>query len=466
MNLGLGADVDAAGRLVHDQDHRTGGEPFAEHHLLLVASGQLTDDLFGAPGPYAEPLDGVAGFFQNPGGIDEKAAHQPAEIGKRHVVGNGLRFDEALRATVLGYVSDAEIARRFRAGDVDGLSLDQDLAGRRWRDAEDRQRGLGAARSDETGEAEDFSPSEGQGNIAHHVSIGDIAKLQRYLAAVALLRWIELIDSTAHHQRHEAGFVDVGDVHGADMGAVAQHGDAVGESENLRHAVADIDDGNARCPELADDVHEALHVRFGKGRCRLVHDDDARLLRQRSGNLDALAIGDRETGDLLVDVEVAAVERVQKLAGAAAHHVPVDGAEPCPGRLAEEDVFGDRQFGKQQQFLVNRGDARGMGLARGRKAPRVSVHDNRAAVGLMKSSHDLDQRGFSRAILAEQGVDFAAADVEGDIGDGLDAGESLVDAAECDGRVRCRCPLSRLAARVNRRLAGHAVASPPLWTRM
>ena len=48
VDLGLGADVDAAGRLVQDQDARLGREPFAEHHLLLVAAGELADDLLDA----------------------------------------------------------------------------------------------------------------------------------------------------------------------------------------------------------------------------------------------------------------------------------------------------------------------------------------------------------------------------------------------------------------------------------
>ena len=41
-DLGLGADVDADGRLVHDEHLRHGLQPFGEQHLLLVAAGKLT----------------------------------------------------------------------------------------------------------------------------------------------------------------------------------------------------------------------------------------------------------------------------------------------------------------------------------------------------------------------------------------------------------------------------------------
>ena len=41
LDLGLGADVDAAGRLVEDQQPRLGDQPAGQQHLLLVAAGQV-----------------------------------------------------------------------------------------------------------------------------------------------------------------------------------------------------------------------------------------------------------------------------------------------------------------------------------------------------------------------------------------------------------------------------------------
>ena len=41
VDLVLGADVDAAGRLVEDEHVRSGVDPLREDHLLLVAAGQL-----------------------------------------------------------------------------------------------------------------------------------------------------------------------------------------------------------------------------------------------------------------------------------------------------------------------------------------------------------------------------------------------------------------------------------------
>ena len=51
LDLGLGADVDAARRLVEDQELRIGAEPAREQHLLLVAAGELANLLLGARRP-------------------------------------------------------------------------------------------------------------------------------------------------------------------------------------------------------------------------------------------------------------------------------------------------------------------------------------------------------------------------------------------------------------------------------
>ncbi len=43
MDLGAGADIDAARRLVEDEDSRRAHQPSAEQDLLLVAAAQPAD---------------------------------------------------------------------------------------------------------------------------------------------------------------------------------------------------------------------------------------------------------------------------------------------------------------------------------------------------------------------------------------------------------------------------------------
>ena len=50
LDLGLGADVDAAGGLVEDQQPRLGDQPAGQQHLLLVAAGEVADERPGSAG--------------------------------------------------------------------------------------------------------------------------------------------------------------------------------------------------------------------------------------------------------------------------------------------------------------------------------------------------------------------------------------------------------------------------------
>ncbi len=50
----MGADVDAARRLVEDEEARLGREPAGEDRLLLVAAGQEADRLFDVGGADVE----------------------------------------------------------------------------------------------------------------------------------------------------------------------------------------------------------------------------------------------------------------------------------------------------------------------------------------------------------------------------------------------------------------------------
>ena len=59
VDLLLGADVDAAGRLVEEEDARAGGEPLADDDLLLVAAGEGGGGLGDAGAADAEAADGV-----------------------------------------------------------------------------------------------------------------------------------------------------------------------------------------------------------------------------------------------------------------------------------------------------------------------------------------------------------------------------------------------------------------------
>ena len=162
----------------------------------------------------------------------------------------------------------------------------------------------------------------------------------------------QLVDRPADHHRDQLALVELADRRGADTGAVAQHRHAVGEREDLRQLVADIDDADALVAQHAHDRQQLLDILFDQRGGRLVHDQDARILRQGPGDLDPLPVRDRQRADAVIDVDVLALQPVQQLARALAHLRPVEPAPRGARRMAHEDVLGDRQVGEQQQLLV------------------------------------------------------------------------------------------------------------------
>ena len=86
LHLGLGADVDAAGRLVEQQHLRVQAQQPGEEHLLLVAAGQLADLLVRARRLDPQPLHEVVDDRVDLAVGDETRAREPGQCGERDVL--------------------------------------------------------------------------------------------------------------------------------------------------------------------------------------------------------------------------------------------------------------------------------------------------------------------------------------------------------------------------------------------
>ena len=74
VDLLLGADVDAARRLVDDDDARLDQHHLGEQELLLVAAGELARQQIAAPGADVEILDRLVERLLLGGPVDERSA--------------------------------------------------------------------------------------------------------------------------------------------------------------------------------------------------------------------------------------------------------------------------------------------------------------------------------------------------------------------------------------------------------
>ena len=115
VDLGLRAHVDPARRLVEEQHPRVRHQPLPQHHLLLVAAGELVHD-----GEHSRRLDAqrvelrlhlrLAGRV-----IEQAAAGEPRQRGQGHVLRDRGLQHEAVPLAVLAHQGQAGRDRLRRA---------------------------------------------------------------------------------------------------------------------------------------------------------------------------------------------------------------------------------------------------------------------------------------------------------------------------------------------------------------
>ena len=150
VDLGAGADVDAAGRLVEQQHPGAVHEPAGEHDLLLVAAGEGAGGAVGVGRPQLEGLDLLAGHRALAALVEHAAAREAGEGRERDVLEDRLLEEQALALALLGREPDAggrPPCRRSRRGAA--CRSTRDGAGGRPARAVDRLEDLGATGADE-----------------------------------------------------------------------------------------------------------------------------------------------------------------------------------------------------------------------------------------------------------------------------------------------------------------------------
>ena len=303
------------------------------------------------------------------------------------------------------------------------------------RDAEDRFENLGAARSEQAADAEDLARPDIEAHALEHAPPAAAAHLvEREIAHRENGRagaGYRIPASERHlppdHRGNDRALRQALDRGGQHALAVAQHGHAIGESDDLVQAVRGVDDRDARLRELSHDLEQGLAFRRRERGGRLVHDQDPRVERQRLGDLDQLLLADPELRDATLRVDLDA-EPLQQCARGL-HDAPVVDEGPEDQRLAaKEDVLGRGQFGNQVEFLVDDRDAGALGVLNAGEANRRALDPDLAVIVDVHAGEDLHQGRLAGAVLAHEGVDLAAPQVEVDVAQSRHAGEGFGDA--------------------------------------
>ncbi len=438
VDLVLGTHVDAARGLVEDEDFGAGEEPFAQHHLLLVAPREVERLLVHAGGADAQLLAEPLGHRVLAAAVDHAGRGDALQVGQRDVEPDVLVQHQAVALAVFGHVGQAVAHGLLHGADVDGLPVQQHLAADAPAPgaAEEAHGQLGTAGPHQAGDADYFSAPHLQVDALEEGRVGPLrvvglpaAHLEGHRADVGCARRIAVRHLAADHGLDHAVLADGrgAAVHGFHRAAVAQHGDGVGHARNLVELVRDQDAGDALALELQQQVQQGLAVVLVQAGGGLVQDQQAHLPRQRLGDFNQLLLAHAQLAHQGLGRFLQAHLAQQRLRPVVRLH-PVDDAV-ARGLVAQEDVLGDGEQGHQGQFLVDDDDAQVFAVADACEPALFAVEDDFAAVAAVRidAGQHFHQRGFACAVLAHDGVDLSGLHAQVHPVQGHHPGEGLAD---------------------------------------
>ena len=309
-------------------------------------------------------------------------------------------------------------------------------------DAEDRAHDLRAPGSHEPGEGDDLTGSHVEGDALELPGAAEIAHAEDDLADLGRHLREQVGDLAADHPADDLGRVDVGHRGRGDRRAVAHDGDGVAHLEDLVEAVADVDHATTLVAQPSGDLEQPGHLGIRQRRARLVHDDDARVDRQRLDDLDHLLVGDRqsarEPAGIEVDAEVGEEDR-----GVLDHLRPVH--DPAAARLSPDvDVLGEREVGEERGLLVDDRDALLAGRARIALVEGAAVELDGPGIQGVQTREGLHQGGLPGPVLAEQPDHLPGVDHERGVVERLHTAEALVGALDAEELTGHANPDSRV----------------------
>ena len=430
MDVGLGGDVHAVGRLLQEAGGRVAVEPRREQYLLLVSAGKRGHGRVLLDGGDAVALPGPS-----PLGVYLAPAHQPrAEpppADEVEVLVDAEAGHEPVGQPVAGDASQARGEGRTDVPRRDLRAVHRDPAAFRPAQPGEQPEQLGLA---VPGGSEDRHDLSGPDRQVERVqpSSAQPGQLQYRLAGSPARAAAFVHGPVADHGADQRGHVEFRGARRGCHAAVSHHRDAVGEVEHLVEVVGDVDD---RRPPVAQRAHQAvdpLGVAAAQGGGRLVQDQHPAPEVDLTGDLHEGLLGGAEgPGDRVRrDVDAEPVEGPRRLlARPPPQHPSGAGGEP-----AQQEVLGHRQAVHQGAPLVDDAHPRRVGAARGERGLPLPVDEDVPAVRGERAADHLDERRLAGPVHPDDGVHLARQQREVDACQRLRAAERLAHVAQLQYR--------------------------------
>ena len=208
--------------------------------------------------------------------------------------------------------------------------------------------------------------------------------------------------------------------------AVPENGDPVADDLQLLKPMGDINNGDPVGGQILDGAEQHLDFLFAEGSRRLVHNQNAGILRKSLGNFHHLLLGNAQGGNLRIRADVG-FQEIQTFLGILPHFCFVD-VSAFQQRLPPQiDVLRHCQVGNQIEFLIDNRDSqilRILGVADG---DLLSVDEDVSGINGIEPGKNLHQCGLAGTVFAQQNVNLSLQKVEGHIAQSLYTGERFVD---------------------------------------
>ncbi len=168
VELVLGADVDAAGRIEQQQDAAFGEQPLGDGDLLLVAAGKRADARPQRPAVNVDPVEDRLHRRGLAPAVDQRPAHETVDHRQGRVVLAAQLQRQRLGLAVLGDEADADVGAHGvgRRGDHDRLAVDPQSPRRHVGHAEAGKEKIELSHALKSGDAENLAGAQAERGVA------------------------------------------------------------------------------------------------------------------------------------------------------------------------------------------------------------------------------------------------------------------------------------------------------------
>ena len=215
--------------------------------------------------------------------------------------------------------------------------------------------------------------------------------------------------------------------------AVAQDDHPLADLGDFLKLMADEDEAHAGRQQAADDREEIFHFAMSQRGRRFVHDQQPRLVGERSCDCDELLLRNRQVTDRTPQVDSYAdfLDDAPRFG-----HAPGAMGQPLAAMklVRQPNVLCCREIGEQRKVLVDDLHSGFDPLDRRAVCPVGSIDKDAAGVRAFDAGDDLDQRRLAGPVLADESERLAPTDIKADGGKGVDAVVRLGNAVDTQER--------------------------------